>query len=61
MAKIITIKFRRSRLPKRLLNDGWWLQSPPVRPSVIAFPQRNPPKPEAKTKPGHLALVHSGK
>jgi hypothetical protein len=59
MAKIITIRFRRSKLPRRLLNDGWWLQSPPVRPSVIAFPKRNPPKP--RTNPSHLTLVHSGK
>jgi hypothetical protein len=59
MAKIISIQFPRSKLPRRLLNDGWWLQSPPVRPSVIAFPKRNSPKP--KTRPSHLTLVHSGK
>jgi hypothetical protein len=58
MAKIITFKFRRSKLPRRLLNDGWWLQSPPARPSIIALPKRNPPK--AGIKPGHLTLVHSG-
>jgi hypothetical protein len=57
MGKIITIPFRRSRLPRRLLNDGWWLESPPVRPSVIAFPKRNTPKPKAR----HLTLVTPGK
>jgi hypothetical protein len=31
MGEIIRIQFRRSRLPRRLLRDGWWLQSPPVR------------------------------
>jgi hypothetical protein len=59
MAKIITIQFRRSRLPRRLLNDGWWLESPPVRPSVIAFPKRNTPK--LKPKARHLTLVTPGK
>jgi hypothetical protein len=48
MAKIITIQFRRSRLPRRLLNDGWWLEQPPARPSVIALPKRNTPRPTAK-------------
>jgi len=57
MAKIITIQFRRSRLPRRLLNDGWWLESPPVRPSIIAFPKRNTPKPKARP----LTLVTPGK
>jgi hypothetical protein len=59
MAKIILVQFRRSRLPRRLLNDGWWLQSPPTRPSVVAFPKRNPPKPNPK--PRHLTLVTSRK
>jgi hypothetical protein len=59
MAKVINIQFPRSKLPRRLLNDGWWLQSPPVRPSVVAFAKRNPPK--VKTGPSHLTLVHSGK
>jgi hypothetical protein len=59
MAKIITFQFRRSRLPRRLLNDGWWLASPRVRPSVIAFPKRDRPKP--KTKVRHLTLITSGK
>jgi hypothetical protein len=59
MGKIISIQFRRSRLPRRLLKDGWWLDSPPVRPSVIALPKRNPPKPKPKVR--HLTLVQSGK
>jgi hypothetical protein len=59
MVKIISIQFRRSRLPRRLLRDGWWLESPPARRSVIAFPKRNSPKPT--TRPSHLTLVHSGK
>jgi hypothetical protein len=57
MAKVITFQFRRSRLPRRLLKDGWWLVSPRVRSSVIAFPKRSPPK----TKARHLTLVTSGK
>jgi hypothetical protein len=40
MAKIIRIQFRRSRLPRRLVNDGWWLVAPTPRRSVIAFPKR---------------------
>jgi hypothetical protein len=59
MAKIIIIQFRRSRLPRRLLNDGWWLQSIPTRPSVVAFPKRNPPRPKPKVR--HLTLITSGK
>jgi hypothetical protein len=59
MGKIITVQFRRSRLPRRLVNDGWWLESKPVRPSLIAFPKRTAPKP----RPGgrHLTLVDPGK
>jgi hypothetical protein len=34
MGNIIRIQFRQSRLPRRLLRDGWWLQSPPVRPDL---------------------------
>jgi hypothetical protein len=45
MGKIIRIQFRRSRLPRRLLNDGWWLETPPTTPSVIAFPKPGPLKP----------------
>jgi hypothetical protein len=41
MAKIIPIRFRRSRLPQRLLNDGWWLEAPPARGAVVTFPKRN--------------------
>jgi hypothetical protein len=59
MANIITLPLRRSRLPRRLVNDGWWLESPPARPSVIAFPKRNASKPKAKIH--HLTLVTSGK
>jgi hypothetical protein len=59
MGKIIRIQFRRSRLPWRLLNDGWWLESTPARPAVIVFPKRATPKP--KRKAAHLTLVTSGK
>ena len=63
MAKIIPIKFRRSRLPRRLLNDAWWLEAAPARPSIIAFPKRKPPGSgqNPKSKARHLTLVHSGK
>jgi hypothetical protein len=58
MGKIIKVQFRRSRLPRRLLDDGWWLESPPARPSVIALPKR---KPKPRPKAAHLTLVSSGK
>jgi hypothetical protein len=58
MAKIIPVQFRRSRLPLRLLRDGWWLETPPARPAVSAFPKRSARKPAAKTR--HLTLVKSG-
>jgi hypothetical protein len=61
MAKIITIQFRRSHLPRRLLRDGWWLESPPARPAVVAFPGREAAKPKVKPKVRHLTLVHPGK
>jgi hypothetical protein len=61
MAKIIPVQFKRSRLPRRLLNDGWWLESKPARPSVITFPKPVTPKPEpnSKGKVWHLTLVTS--
>jgi hypothetical protein len=71
MAKIIPVSFRRSRLPRTLLRDGWWLESQPSHPTVIAFPKHtasNPPssaksqtKPKTKLTTSHLTLVHSGK
>ncbi len=71
MGKIIVVSFSRSRLPRRLLNDGWWLETPPARRSVIAFPKRNAARPEPNSKPGfksgskpgvrHLTLVTSRK
>jgi hypothetical protein len=67
MAKIIPVQFRPSRLPRRLLNDGWWLETKSVRPIAIVFPARSPPtpaparKPEHNLKCGHLTLVISGK
>jgi hypothetical protein len=64
MAKIIFVQFRPSRLPRRLLNDGWWLATKPVRLSVIAFPTRSPPAPEPASshpKRRHLTLVSSEK
>ena len=60
MGKIITVSFRRSRLPRRLLNDGWWLETPPRR-AVIAFPKRNDAKLNPKPRVGHLTLVTSRK
>jgi hypothetical protein len=59
MGQVITFQFRRPRLPRRLLNDGWWLESPPARPSLIAFPMRNASKPTPKSR--QLTLVTPGK
>lgn len=58
MGKIITVQFRRSRLPRRLLNDGWWLETP-ARGGVIAFPTRDVPNPMTRLKPRarHLTLI----
>jgi uncharacterized protein (DUF58 family) len=67
MAKIIPVQFKRSRLPRRLLNDGWWLETKPARPSVIVFPKPIAPtrKPNSKANSNsrvpHLTLVTSGK
>jgi hypothetical protein len=67
MANIIPVQFRRSRLPRRLLNDGWWLESKAARPAVIAFPTPIAPEPKpsskanSKPKVPHLTLVTSGK
>jgi hypothetical protein len=49
--------------PRRLLNDGWWLETKPARSSVIAFPARSPPAPEPGSHPKrrHLTLVISEK
>jgi hypothetical protein len=59
MGKIITVRFRRSRLPRRLLNDGWWLETPPARRRVIAFPNRNAFQPSAEPtrRVRHLTLI----
>jgi hypothetical protein len=59
MAKIIPVQFRRSRLPRRLLNDGWWLETKPARRGVIAFP--TPVARQPKRKVPYLILVTSGK
>jgi hypothetical protein len=65
MGKIIIVQFRRSRLPRRLLNDGWWLETPPTPSSVAALPKRNGPKSKSvsksTSKPRHLTLITSGK
>jgi hypothetical protein len=63
MGKIIIVQFRRSRLPRRLLNDGWWLEAPHIPPSVVALPKRNAPKSASTStaKPRHLTLITSGK
>jgi hypothetical protein len=55
MGKVITIRFRRSILPRRLLNDGWWLESKSIHPTVVAFPRRPPPA--RKPAGAHLTLV----
>jgi hypothetical protein len=59
MGKVITVQFRKSRLPRRLLRDGWWLETPPASTSVVAFPKRDPSRPKRKAR--HLTLVTSGK
>jgi hypothetical protein len=61
MAKIIPVSFRRSRLPRTLLRDGWWLESSSSHLSVVAFPRRNVSNPSNTKKASHLTLVHSGK
>jgi hypothetical protein len=55
MGKIIHVRFRRSRLPRRLLDDGWWLQTPPARACVIAFPKRDGSRP--RPGPRHLTVI----
>jgi hypothetical protein len=61
MGKIIIVSFRRSRLPRRLLRDGWWLNT--LAPCAVAFPKRDAAKPEPGPKPRvrHLTLVTSRK
>jgi hypothetical protein len=63
MAEIITLPFRRSQLPRRLLNDGWWLETKPARPTVVALPTRDlsRPKPGPDPQHRHLTLVISEK
>jgi hypothetical protein len=41
------------------VNDGWWLETPPARARVIAFPKSHPPKPRPKPTLGvsYLTLV----
>jgi hypothetical protein len=58
MGKIITVQFRRSRLPRRLLRDGWWLEPSPRR-RVIAFPKHETLRPGAAStrKVRHLTLI----
>jgi hypothetical protein len=59
MGTIVIINFGPSRLPRRLLEDGWWLEPPPAPESMVAFPKRDTPKPERRLR--HLTLVTSGK
>jgi hypothetical protein len=59
MGKIIRIQVHQSRLPRRLLKDGWWLESPPARSTIADFPKRRTPEPKPRT--GHLTLVRIGK
>jgi hypothetical protein len=64
MAKIIPVSFRRSRLPRTLLRDGWWLESPPAREAVVPFTKRlarpNGLRSKPRPKAPRLTLVHSG-
>jgi hypothetical protein len=61
MATIILLPSRRRTLPRRLLNDGWWLEPDPPRRSVVAFPAPRPPEPKSarKRKASHLTLIIS--
>jgi hypothetical protein len=59
MGKVITAEFRRSILPRRLLDDGWWLESKPARPVVVALLNRRPSGP--KPRPPQFTLVKSEK
>jgi hypothetical protein len=63
MAEIIILPFRRSWLPRRLLNDGWWLESRPALPTVVTFPARDLSRPKLDPHPRrrHLTLVISEK
>jgi hypothetical protein len=40
MADVISLPFRAKRLPRRLLNDGWWLTPHPAHPpaEIAPFP-----------------------
>jgi hypothetical protein len=58
MGKIIRIQFRRSRLSRRLVRDGWWLETPAAPAAVIAFPKCSTRKLASKAR--HLTLVKSG-
>jgi hypothetical protein len=59
MGKVITVQFRRAILPRRLLDDGWWLESKAARPVVVAFPIRRPSA--GKPRPPYLILIKSEK
>jgi hypothetical protein len=59
MGKVITVQFRRSILPRRLLDDGWWLEARPARPIVLALPKPRPPDPKRGFE--HLTLIKSEK
>jgi hypothetical protein len=57
MAKIISLPIPRPQLPRRLVNDGWWLETPPARASVIAFPKPHTPNPKPTVGVSYLTLV----
>jgi hypothetical protein len=61
MAKIIPLSVRRSRLPLRVLRDGWWLETPTARSKIIALPKRNAPRPNPSAEIRHLTLITSEK
>jgi len=61
MAKIIPIRFRRSRLPRRLLREGWWLETPPARSNVIALPKRGASKSGRNPGVRRLTLITTEK
>jgi hypothetical protein len=59
MGKIITVQFLKPRLPRRLLKDGWWLETPPAPASVAAIPKRDASRPKRRAR--HLTLITPGK
>lgn len=64
MAEIIPVSFVQSRLPRRLLRDGWWLETPPAHGAVGPFTEASskldlPLLSKHRRKTPHLSLVLS--